>query len=111
MTIKVYELANEHGISAVEVVGKLRDAGVNVRNHMVALSNDELEIAKRIVTPEVAVDKKATKKKVAKKKAVKKVAKKAVNADTAISEEEVQADSVKKKTVVRKKVNAREKLK
>ena len=42
MSKKVFELANEVGIGAVDLVEKLRGIGLNVRNHMVKLSEEEL---------------------------------------------------------------------
>jgi translation initiation factor IF-2 len=86
MPKKVYEVANEIGIGAIELVEKLKSIGMNVRNHMVSLNDDEVEkalaefstVAKsdKDKKPKV-VTKKTTKKKVAKKKVVKKVVKKA----------------------------------
>lgn len=65
--MKVFELAKELNIGAVDLVNKLRDHGINVRNHMVALSPEEVTSIKKIVNPEV-------KPKTVIKKAVKKVA-------------------------------------
>ena len=42
MSKKVFELANEVGIGAVDLVEKLRGIGLNVRNHMGKLSEEEL---------------------------------------------------------------------
>jgi len=42
MTKKVFELANEVGMGAVDLVEKLRLIGLNVRNHMVTLTAEEL---------------------------------------------------------------------
>lgn len=41
MAKKVYELANELGIGAIDLVEKLKSLGMNVRNHMVALTAEE----------------------------------------------------------------------
>lgn len=41
MAKKVYELANELGVGALDLVEKLKSMGMNVRNHMVALSEDD----------------------------------------------------------------------
>jgi translation initiation factor IF-2 len=47
MTKKVFELANEVGMGAVDLVEKLRSIGLNVRNHMVALTAEELVRAEK----------------------------------------------------------------
>jgi phosphatidate phosphatase APP1 len=67
MSKKVYELANELNISSVDLVTKLRDLGFNVRNHMVALTEAEVESAMKALNPPSA-EKDATKKKAIKKK-------------------------------------------
>ncbi len=46
MSKKVYELANELGVGALDLVEKLKSMGFNVRNHMVALTDDEVKKAK-----------------------------------------------------------------
>lgn len=76
MPKKVYELANEIGVGAIDLVEKLKSVGLNVRNHMVTLSDEEVEKALKVYEP--AKEAKATKKKVTKKKVAKKVAKKKV---------------------------------
>ena len=72
MAKKVYELASELGIGAIDLVEKLKTLGLNVRNHMVALTDAEeaqaraaLETAKAAATPV----KKTVVKKVVKKSA------------------------------------------
>ena len=73
--MKVFELAKELDMGAIELVEKLKSSGMSVRNHMVALSDDELEKARELFKAvEVAPAKKKVvkKKKVAKKKVVKK---------------------------------------
>lgn len=80
MSKKVFELANEFGIGAVDLVEQLRSIGLNVRNHMVLLTDEELATAnEKLGTATVKKDEaKAAKKvvkKVAKKSVVKKVAK------------------------------------
>lgn len=87
MSKKVFELANEVGMGAVDLVEKLRGIGLNVRNHMVKLSEEEVEKAMSELglgkSEEPAKKKKVTKKKVAKKKVTKKkVIKKVAKADT-----------------------------
>lgn len=80
MPKKVFELANEIGIGAIDLVDKLKDMGMNVRNHMVTLQDDDVAKALEALAPSKEPAKKAkkkvTKKKVAKKKVVKKVIKK-----------------------------------
>ncbi len=84
MPKKVFELANEIGIGAIDLVEKLKDMGLNVRNHMVTLKDDEVAKAMEEfsgasgATPKT-VKKKVTKKKVTKKKVVKKVIKKSAS--------------------------------
>lgn len=89
MPKKVYEVANEIGIGAIELVEKLKSLGMNVRNHMVALSDEEVDkamaqFAATATTTEPSAKKVAKKKvtkKVTKKKVVKKVIKKASDED------------------------------
>lgn len=124
MPKKVFELANEIGIGAIDLVEKLKGLGMNVRNHMVTLQDEEVKKAMeafgdtKSAPAKKKAKKKVTKKKAAKKKVVKKVIKKtasgekvAVKDDTKKEEkpakEEVLAkessDDSKVKTVVRKK--------
>lgn len=46
MAKKVYELANEIGVGALDLVEKLKSMGFNVRNHMASLTEDEVLKAK-----------------------------------------------------------------
>ena len=46
MAKKVYELANEIGVGAIDLVEKLKTMGFNVRNHMASLTDDEVAKAK-----------------------------------------------------------------
>jgi translation initiation factor IF-2 len=46
MAKKVYELANEIGVGALDLVEKLKSMGLNVRNHMASLSDEEVTRAK-----------------------------------------------------------------
>jgi translation initiation factor IF-2 len=71
MTQKVFELAKEFNLSAIDLVEKLRSNGLNVRNHMVTLTEDELSVAMNILRPQVAPKKEI-------KKVVKKTVKKVV---------------------------------
>ncbi len=70
MSKKVYELASELGIGAIDLVEKLKSLGMNVRNHMVALSDEDVAKARAAfdTTKQVAAPpKKAVVKKVIKK--------------------------------------------
>lgn len=84
MAKKVYELAGELGMGAIELVEKLKSLGMNVRNHMVALSDEEVAKA----TAEFGATKQTAAPK--KKAVVKKVVKK-VSAKTEAPEEEAPA--------------------
>ena len=46
MAKKVYELATEIGVGALDLVEKLKTMGFNVRNHMASLTDDEVAKAK-----------------------------------------------------------------
>ncbi len=46
MAKKVYELANEIGVGALDLVEKLKTMGFNVRNHMASLTDEEVSKAK-----------------------------------------------------------------
>ena len=46
MAKKVYELATEIGVGAIELVEKLKTMGFNVRNHMASLTDEEVVKAK-----------------------------------------------------------------
>lgn len=46
MAKKVYELANEIGVGAIDLVEKLKSMGLNVRNHMASLTDEEVTKAK-----------------------------------------------------------------
>ena len=102
MPKKVYELANEIGVGAIDLVEKLKSMGMNVRNHMVSLSDEEVQKALEVYAPakeEKATKKKTTKKKVAKKKVtkkkvVKKVAKKAGKEEDEKTSEEAPEEAV-----------------
>ena len=115
MPKKVFELAKEIGVGAIDLVEQLKGMGLNVRNHMVSLSDEEIEKAMAMLAPkdEKPTKKKVTKKKVAKKKVTKKkVVKKTSEGDEPVgevsSEEEPKKVVVKKKTVTRRKVIKKE---
>src|SRR5665647_1772029 len=46
MAKKVYELATEIGVGAIDLVEKLKTMGFNVRNHMASLTDEEVAKAK-----------------------------------------------------------------
>jgi translation initiation factor IF-2 len=72
MAKKVYELANELGVGAIDLVEKLKSMGFNVRNHMASLTDEEVIKAKAAYeTPQKssAPAKKAVVRKVIKKEA------------------------------------------
>lgn len=117
MPKKVYELANEIGVGAIDLVEKLKDMGMNVRNHMVSLTDEEIEKAMSVLAPKESepAKKKVVKKKTAKKVTKKKVVKKVTAAQATTDEESSEEASgekeestpkvvLKKKTVTRKKV-------
>ena len=114
MPMKIFELAKELNKGPLDLVEELKNQGFSVRNHMTALTDEEV---KKIMDGynSAKQEKKATssktKKKVVKKKAAKKaVAKKSVTAKAADSGEASDEDSeTKKKTVVRKKSVIRKK--
>ena len=87
MPKKIFELAKELDIGALDLVEKLKGEGFNVRNHMNSLTDEEVDKVIVLLSPSDDAGPKTVKKKV-KKKTVKKSAKK---------------KTVKKKTVLRKK--------
>ncbi len=116
MPKKVFELANEIGMRPLELVEKLKNLGFSaIRNHMSALSDDDLEKITEALkaTEEVTagkkkkvVKKKTAKKKTAKKKVATKAAKKTA-AETSEGDEQTAEDKDSKKKVVRKVVRRR----
>ena len=122
MPVKIFELAKELDIGAIDLVEKLRTDGYSIRNHMSSLSEDEAEqVRKSFASAEPAkkTKKKTTKKKVAKKKTTKKkvVKKSSSKSDTDGDEKIVVAKEAseegdskkkvvkKKRTVIRKKTS------
>jgi translation initiation factor IF-2 len=104
--MKVFELAKELNIGAVDLVDRLRASGINVRNHMVSLSEDELVAAKKVFAP-------ASSKQVVKKVIKKKVATKEVSAvaDAQMASSEAAKPSksaVKKVVAVKRKIKSDE---
>ncbi len=102
MPKKVFELANEIGVGAIDLVEKLKSEGMSVRNHMVTLSDEEVGKALDLFAPKEkkVAKKKVAKKKVTKKKVVKKTTKKVVSKKATTKkevdvEEEVAPEEVK----------------
>lgn len=77
MPKKVFELANEIGMGAIDLVEKLKEMGLNVKNHMVVLSDEEVLKAKSALGGSNG-DASDSSKKVAKKTVTKKVVKKVI---------------------------------
>jgi translation initiation factor IF-2 len=72
MAKKVYELATEIGVGAIDLVEKLKSMGFNVRNHMASLTDDEVIKAKaayETIQKSSSTAKKAVVRKVIKKEA------------------------------------------
>ncbi len=117
MPTKIFELAKDLDMGAIDLVEFLKSKGYAVRNHMSALEDDEVEKVKAELAPKTATKapakKAATTKKVAKKvvkKATPAEAKKAapvakVEAD-AESASDTGADGKRKKAVIRRKIDA-----
>ncbi|MDD0852707.1 translation initiation factor IF-2 [Halobacteriovorax sp. GB3] len=114
MPKKIFELAKELDMGALDLVETLKGEGYSVRNHMTSLTDEEVEqvLSKFQAKADSKKEtKKTTKKKVAKKKATKKkvVKKAAASSDSSTEEEKEAAPKTvtrKKKTVVRKKTSA-----
>lgn len=69
--MKVFELAKELDMRAIELVEKLKGMGMNVRNHMVVLTEEQIAKARNELV-EADAKEKTTKKKTTKKKTAKK---------------------------------------
>lgn len=93
MPKKIFELAKELDMGALDLVEKLKAEGFNVRNHMNSLSDEEVEKVMSLLSNQE--EEKQAKKTVTKKKAKKKVTKKASKT--------TKKKTTKKKTVLRKK--------
>lgn len=100
MPKKVFELAKEIGIGAIDLVDKLKGIGLDVRNHMVVLSDEDVSKAMEALSPKAAEPVK--KKVVRKKKVVKKVAT-AKDGIEAAPAKEAEDKPKTKKVVTRKK--------
>ncbi|MBP9673972.1 MAG: translation initiation factor IF-2 [Bacteriovoracaceae bacterium] len=96
---KVFELAKEMDMGAVDLVEKLKSLGFNIKNHMVLLSDEELEAVQKALAPkkeEASADK---------KKVVKKVTKKVIKkAGDKTSEKEAEVLAEEKATKAEKKL-------
>jgi translation initiation factor IF-2 len=104
MPKKIFELAKELDMGALDLVEKLKGDGFNVRNHMTALSDEDVEkiLAGFKTAAEPVAKKKVTKKK-AKKKVTKKVAAEGGTTTKKAAASKKKAVVSKKKTVIRKK--------
>ncbi len=94
MAKKVYELANEIGVGALDLVEKLKSMGMNVRNHMASLSDEEIVKAKAAF--EVSEKKSAPPKKAVVRKVIKREAPQPTEEETPeVKEEETVQATVK----------------
>ena len=107
--MKIFELAKELNRGPLDLVEELKNKGFTVRNHMTALSDDEVATIKSDYAAASVAKAATTKKKVVRKKAAKKKVTKAVSAKTSDASSEESSDSEKKTTVVRRKTVVRKK--
>jgi len=105
MPKKIFEIAKELDMGAIDLVEKLKMEGFNVRNHMASLDDSEVEqvMAKFGASAEGGDKKKTTKKTTKKKKVVKKAAASSTETTTKKKSSKKKAAVTKKKTVIRKK--------
>ncbi|WP_164848311.1 translation initiation factor IF-2 [Halobacteriovorax sp. HLS] len=106
--MKIFELAKELNKGPLDLVEELKNKGLAVRNHMTALSDDEVasiraDYAATSEKKDVSTKKKVVRKKASTKKATKKVAAKSAGDEAGTD------DATKKKTVVRRKTVVRKK--
>jgi len=106
MPKKIFELAKELDMGALDLVEKLKGDGFNVRNHMTALSDEDVE---KILEGFKTSAEPAAKKKATKKKTKKKVTKKVAAAGSASSTTKKAAGTKKKAVVSKKKTVIRKK--
>jgi translation initiation factor IF-2 len=120
MPKKVFELAKEMELNSLDLVEKIKDMGITVRNHMSSLSDEDVDkVLSLHAAPDEKVAVKKTKKKAAKKKTTKKVAKKTTKKttkkasaetdqvdDSEVSEEPKKKTAIRKKAVIRKKATS-----
>lgn len=103
MPKKIFELAKDLGMNALDLVEDLKQKGFAVRNHMSEVSDEDANKIQALFKPAAPVEDSAPKKKVIKKKAA---APKAGDAavETSAKEEDKAASTAKKKsTVIRRK--------
>ena len=79
---KVFELAKDLDMRSLDLVEKLKELGIAVRNHMSALSDEDAQKALSALKPKSRSPKKTTKKVVKKKVTLKKVVKKTSSTKT-----------------------------
>ncbi|MBT3981831.1 MAG: translation initiation factor IF-2 [Bacteriovoracaceae bacterium] len=102
MPKKIFELAKELDLGALDLVEKLKSFGFSVRNHMATLSDEEIDKAMGLMKEADPAGKKEVKKKVVKKRAKKKVAAK--------SSDEAEKKENKKKVVTVRRKTVKKKL-
>ena len=116
MPKKVYELAKEMDLNSLDLVEKIKEMGISVRNHMSSLTDEDVE---KVLSVHAAPAEKTTKKKVSKKKVAKKTAKKTTkkvakkttkkaSTSATVKDEEGSEKKpvVRKKAVIRKKASS-----
>jgi len=106
MPKKIFEIAKELDMGAIDLVEKLKAEGFNVRNHMASLEDSDVEKVMATFSGSVgdkATTSKATKKTTKKKAAKKTTKKKAATDSTSKKTTKKKAVVTKKKTVIRKK--------
>jgi translation initiation factor IF-2 len=121
MPKKVFELAAELGLGAIDLVEKVKSFGMNVRNHMATLSDEEVNKvlsllgeekkkqgspAKKVVKRSVSSDPKTKTTPSAQKAATGKVASKTAKpvSDSVSHKDDEAKDPLKKKSIIRRKV-------
>ena len=110
MPKKIFELAKEQNIGALELVEKLREMGFSVRNHMSSLSDEEISKYQEMLfeSTNAKSKKKATKKKVTKKKVTKKSTSAVTESSDAIHTSEADEKNSKKVVTVKRKKEVKE---
>ncbi len=113
MPRKIYEVAKELDMGALDLVDALKDKGFNVRNHMSSLSDDEVkkvleEFSTSLPKKEAGSASKKVKKKIVKKKVAKKAASSKDEESSENPEEKQKKKVVKRKTVVRRRSSSKQ---
>ncbi|NCN42259.1 translation initiation factor IF-2 [bacterium] len=98
--MKVYELAKELDVKALDLIGKIKPLKLDIKNHMSSLSDDQVVQIKEFLVKS-AEDEAPAKKAPAKKKAAKKTATKTAKT----TKKAAGKTAVKKKAVVRRKAS------